>query len=135
MAEAALAHPGLTVAHVCVLVAALLPIVCAGIAKAGFKGFDNRNPRDWLARQEGFRRRANAAQANSWEALPIFAAGVLTAIQTGAAQGRVDGLALTFIVARLLYVLSYVADWAALRTLVWSLGMGCSIALFLASLW
>ena len=37
-------------AIVCILLAGLLPIVSTGIAKAGFKGYDNRNPREWLAR-------------------------------------------------------------------------------------
>ena len=68
-----------TLAYWCVLVAALLPIVCAGIAKWGTfgkprrdGGFDNENPRAWLARQTDWRARANAAQANSFEALPFF---------------------------------------------------------------
>ena len=47
-----------TVAYGCVLIAALLPIVCAAIAKWGqFNkprregGYDNGDPRAWLARQ------------------------------------------------------------------------------------
>ena len=43
----------MTLALWCLLVAALLPIACAGIAKWGFQGFDNNNPREWLARQQG----------------------------------------------------------------------------------
>ena len=46
------------------LVAGLMPIVCAGIAKAGQKNYDNHNPREWLAKQTGYRARANAAQGN-----------------------------------------------------------------------
>ena len=68
-----------TVAYWCVLVAVFLPIVCAGIAKWGSfgkprsqGGFDNVDPRAWLARQTGWRARANAAQANSFEALPFL---------------------------------------------------------------
>ncbi len=125
----------MTVAHVCILIAALLPIVCAGIAKAGFKRFDNHNPRDWLAGQDGFRRRANAAQANSWEAFPIFAAAVLTAIQTGAPQDRIDALAVVFILARVAFIGCYVADRATLRTLAWTVGLIASIALFVSSRW
>ena len=60
-----------TIAYWCVLAAALLPIVCAGIAKYGMfatapgkGGYDNNNPRSWLARQTDWRGRANAAQAN-----------------------------------------------------------------------
>ena len=47
-----------SLAHWCVLVASLLPIVCAGIAKCGRfgkrrsdGGYDNADPRAWLARQ------------------------------------------------------------------------------------
>ena len=125
----------LTLAHWCILIAAVLPIVCAGIAKAGFKRFDNNNPRDWLAAQDGFRRRANAAQGNSWEAFSIFAAAVLTAIQTGAPQDRVDALAVVFILARVAFIVCYVADRASIRTLVWTVGLVASLALFVSSRW
>lgn len=135
MTPAAIPVPTMTLAHVCILIASLLPIVCAGIAKAGFKRFDNHNPRDWLARQEGFRRRANAAQGNSWEAFSIFAAAVLTAIQTGAPQDRVDALAVIFILARLAFIGCYVADRASLRTVVWTIGLIASLALFVSSRW
>jgi uncharacterized MAPEG superfamily protein len=124
-----------TLAHGCTLIAALLPIVCAGIAKAGFKRFDNNNPRDWLAAQDGFRRRANAAQGNSWEAFSIFAAAVLTAIQTGAPQDRVDALAVVFILARVAFIACYVADRASVRTLTWTVGLVASLALFVSSRW
>jgi uncharacterized MAPEG superfamily protein len=120
----------MTIALWCLMIAALLPIVCTGIAKWGFEGFDNRRPREWLARQSGWRARANAAQANSWEALAIFAAGVLTAHLVAAPQGRVDALAMLFIAARLAYIGSYVADRASLRSLVWLVGLGASLALF-----
>ena len=68
-----------TIAYWCVLIAALLPIVCAGIAKSGLMrtapakgGYDNNDPRAWLARQTDWRGRANAAQANTFEAVPFF---------------------------------------------------------------
>jgi uncharacterized MAPEG superfamily protein len=120
----------MTLALWCLLVVALLPIACAGIAKWGFRGFDNNNPREWLARQQGWRARAHAAQQNSWEALAIFSAAVLTAHLAGAPQDRVDILAVAFVVARLAYVACYLADRATLRSLVWLVGLGLSIALF-----
>ena len=93
----------MTVASFCLLVVCVLPIVCAGIAKSGTfstprsqGGYDNRDPRAWLARQTGRRARANAAQANSFEALPLFIAAVLAAQQAGASQGYVDALAVFF---------------------------------------
>ena len=130
----------LTIAHVCILVACLLPIVCAGIAKAGRfgvprsqGGYDNHDPRAWLAQQSGYRARANAAQANSFEALPLFIAGVLVAHQTQAAQGLVNGLALAFVALRVAYIAMYVADRQAARSVVWLLGVLCSVALLFAS--
>lgn len=125
----------MTIAYLCVLAAAILPILCAGIAKAGFRGYDNRTPRDWLARQEGFRRRADAAQANGFEALPLFAAAVVIAHQLGAPQGRLDALALAFLAARVAYIGAYLADRAMLRSIAWIVGFGLAIAIFFAANW
>lgn len=120
----------MTTALWCLMIAALLPILCTGIAKWGFKGFDNNRPRDWLARQEGWRSRANAAQQNSWEAFAIFSAAVLTAHVLAVPQARLDSIAVAFIAARLLYIWCYLMDFASLRSLVWLVGLALSIALF-----
>ncbi|HEY1128277.1 MAG TPA: MAPEG family protein, partial [Roseateles sp.] len=72
----------------------------------------------------------NAAQANSWEALPIFIAGLFVAHQHQAAQATVDLLALGFIAARLAFVGLYLADQASLRSLVWVAGLAACVALF-----
>jgi uncharacterized MAPEG superfamily protein len=126
-----------TLANLAIVAAALLPIVCAGMAKRhGFGkrrregGYDNHEPRAWLAHQTGASARANAAQANSFEALPLFIAGVLVAQQQGAAQGVVDALAWAFVAARVVYIACYLADRDTARSVVWTLGMGLSIALF-----
>lgn len=127
----------MTIAQICLLVACLLPVGCAGLAKSkGFGkrrrdgGFDNHQPREWLARLNGWQARANAAQANSWEALPIFIAGLFVAHQHQAAQATVDLLALGFIAARLAFVGLYLADQASLRSLVWVAGLAACVALF-----
>lgn len=127
----------MTIAQLCLLVACALPIVCAGLAKSkGFGkrrregGFDNHQPREWLARLNGWQARANAAQANSWEALPIFIAGLFVAHQHQAAQATVDALAMVFLAARLAFIGLYVADQASLRSLLWVAGLGASAALF-----
>jgi uncharacterized MAPEG superfamily protein len=122
-----------------VLVAVFLPIVCAGIAKWGSfgkprsqGGFDNVDPRAWLARQTGWRARANAAQANSFEALPFFMGAVIIAHQMGAYQFRLDLLAFVYVVLRMVFILLYVAGMANLRSLVWSLALAVNIAIFFA---
>jgi uncharacterized MAPEG superfamily protein len=125
-----------TIAYWCVLVAALLPVVCAGIAKSGMfgkprreGGYDNEDPRAWLSRQTDWRARANAAQANSFEALPFFIGAVVIAHQLGAYQARLDILAFLFVVLRLLYIMMYVSGLANVRSLVWSLGLIVNIAI------
>lgn len=127
---------GLTVAYWAVLVAALLPIACAGLAKWGMMakprrdgGYDNHNPRAWLARQGDWRARANAAQANSFEVLPFFIGAVVIAHQHMAFQTRLDLLAFVFVVLRLVYILMYLADLATLRSIVWALGLAVNIAI------
>ena len=115
-----------TIAYWCVLVAALLPIVCAGIAKYGTMGtprrdggYDNHNPRNWLSKQTDWRARANAAQQNTFEALPFFFAAVIIAHNLQASQTRLDVLALLFILLRIGYILMYVGDMAKVRSVVW----------------
>lgn len=119
----------MTSAIVCVLIAGVLPLVCAAIAKWGFRDYDNRDPRAWLARQTGYRARANAAQANSFEAFPFFAAAVILALVTRADAGTTAWLAGVFVAARVAYIGCYVADAATLRSTCWMVGYGCVIAL------
>ena len=119
----------MTMADVSILIAGLMPYVATLVAKGGAR-YDNRLPRDWLARQEGWRRRADAAQANGFEAFPLFAAAVLLAELRHGPQARIDLLALGFVAARLAYLACYLADLARFRTLVWGVGLTCAVALF-----
>ena len=112
------------------LVAGLMPVVCAGIAKSGFKGYDNSDPRAWLARQTGFRARAYAAQANCFEAFPFFAVGVILALLTGVDPRIVDGASVFFVLMRVAYVFCYVSDKAKWRTMVWSAAYLTVLALY-----
>lgn len=122
----------MTIATWCILAAALLPYLCAGAAKSR-RDFDNRQPREWLARLEGWRQRADWAQRNGFEAFPAFAAAVLVAQQAGAAQSSVDALALAFVAARTVYSVLYIIDAPALRSVVWLVGVGCVVALFVVA--
>lgn len=123
----------MTVAFWCVFVAGLLPYVATVTAKAGRRGFDNRDPRAWLAQQEGFRKRANNAQLNSFEAFPLFAAAVIIAHVTNGPQPLVDALALVFVAARVLYLAFYLANKSMLRSLVWFVGVATVVAIFLVA--
>jgi uncharacterized MAPEG superfamily protein len=116
-----------TVAYWCVLIAALLPMGCAWLAKSGSfgksrkeGGFDNRDPRAWMARQTDWRARANAAQANSFEGLPFFIGAVIIAHLLGAGQTVLDMLALLYVMLRIFYIMMYVSDMPTVRSVVWA---------------
>ena len=132
---------GFTISFGCVLVMALLPVVCAGLAKSGMMGkprkdggYDNDNPRLWLSNQTEWRARANHAQANTFEALPFFFAAVIIAHLLQAPQWRIDALALIFVGLRIVYVAAYVKNLANLRSLVWVLALLANIGLLFAGL-
>ena len=120
----------MTIAYACLLFMGLFPYVAAGIAKKGFEGYDNAMPRQWLLKQTGFRARANAAQANLFESLPLFFAAVIIAHIANAPQARIDLLALGFVAARVAYLICYVANWPTARSIVWLLGLISVVTLF-----
>ncbi len=111
------------------LIAAILPFVAAGVSKAGGKGYDNNDPRSWLARQEGWRARANAAQTNLFEGLPFFFAAVLFALYQMADATALASLMAAWILLRLIYLGVYVAGYGMLRTLVWAVALAVNIAI------
>ena len=120
----------MTIADACVLLMGLFPYVAAGIAKKGFENFDNSMPRQWLAQQTGFRARANAAQANLFESLPLFFAAVIIASMNNVPQVRVDLLAIGVVLARIAFLVCYLANWPTTRTIVWVLGLICVVSIF-----
>jgi uncharacterized MAPEG superfamily protein len=129
-----------TVAYWCVLVAALLPYVCAYLAKSGGigqprskGGFDNHEPRAWLARQTDWRARANAAQANSFEALPFFIGAVVIAHQLQAPQTRLDILAMLFVTLRIIYIAMYVAGLPTMRSAMWAAAFLANLGILLSA--
>jgi uncharacterized MAPEG superfamily protein len=83
----------------------------------------------WLARQKDWRARANAAQANSFEALPFFIGAVIIAHQLGAPQARLDILAFVYIVLRFIYITMYVAGLPMVRSGVWTLALLVNIGI------
>jgi uncharacterized MAPEG superfamily protein len=120
----------------CVFISALLifiakiPVAKAMNAESG--GYDNHHPRAQQARLTGFGARALAAHQNSFEAFPLFAAGVLMAHTTQTHGVFVNALALTFVVARVLYLLLYWGDYHWQRSSVWIVGLLCSLLLMLS---
>jgi len=122
----------MTIALWCVLIAGLLPYLAATIAKAGGERFNNRDPRTWLAKQQGFRARAHAAQLNGFEAFPFFAAAVIVAHLMQAPPERVNALALIYVGARIGYLACYLADWHWARSVLWLVGWLATITIFVS---
>src|SRR4029077_804868 len=120
----------MTFAHWMLLAAALMPYLTIALAKSG--GVDNRAPRPGLESLTGWRRRADWAHRNHFEAFPAFAAAVFVAELTHAPQSRIDQLAGIFVLLRVIYTALYVADQATLRSVVWSLGLIAVLWLFRA---
>lgn len=120
----------MTVAFWCLLAAAIMPYVFTLIAKFGGEGrYNNRAPRAYLDSQKGLAQRADWAQRNSFEALPIFVAAVLAGAVAGVADQWMAILGLGFIAFRVLYGFCYLRDWASARSIVWSGGYLCCLAL------
>ncbi|KXU38511.1 hypothetical protein AXE65_01035 [Ventosimonas gracilis] len=109
---------------VLLLIAACLPYVCALIAKAGGKGFNNNHPRPWLEQQQGWRARAHFAQNNLFEGLPLYFLAVLWALlyrQIG--EQTLTLWMLAWLLLRIGYIGAYLANWGALRSVLWFLAL------------
>jgi uncharacterized MAPEG superfamily protein len=114
-----------------VFAAAVLPYVSVGLAKTG--GVSNRAPREGLDGLTGWRRRADWAHRNHFEAFPAFAAAVIIAQLAGVSPPLINLLAGSFVAARIGYTLAYLADRPTLRSLVWTAGFGCVAALLITA--
>ena len=108
------------IAYCCILIAALLPYLWAVLAKSSAPGYNNKDPRGWVAKQESYRvKNAYAAHLNAFEAFPAFAAAVLMAQFAQVDPQRVAWLAIAFIACRILHGIFYISVQQALRSLSW----------------
>ena len=119
----------------CVFISALLIFVAKiPVAKAMNEqgGYNNHLPRQQQAQLTGFGARALAAHQNCFEAFILFAVGVLMAHTTQTAGWLIDTLAIIFVITRIVYLLCYWSDWAWQRSLVWFIGLVCSLLLMIS---
>ncbi len=113
----------------CLLIVAILPYVLAGlggylrIKQLGHA--DNNHPRLQANELSGAAARALAAQANAWEALGVFGTVVIVAHLVGADPAKSATASLVYLATRLAHPVLYIANLATLRTLVFTVGLGC----------
>jgi len=93
------------------------------------KGYDNKHPRAQQARLTGFGERAVAAHQNSFESLIIFLAAALTALASQHTTATIQGLAVFYLITRVIYHILYLLNWASLRSSVWALGLIASLSI------
>jgi uncharacterized MAPEG superfamily protein len=99
------------------------------------KDYDNNRPRDPAYWKDGFRARAAGAQANGFEAFPMFAVAVIVGLGQGGDAEWIDSLAALFIAMRLVYVFCYWSDRATPRSLAWAVGFASTLAIFTSPVW
>ena len=124
----------MSIALWCILVAAILPIISVLPAKVT-PDFDNSKPRDPDFWRDGFRSRAQAAQANGFEAFPFFAVAVFVAMSQGVDPEWLNRLAVLFVLLRIIYIFCYWTDRATPRSLSWTAAFFTTIAIFTSPLW
>ncbi len=118
----------------CILIAAVLPVLSVFPAKLS-KDFDNAKPRDPEYWRDGFRSRAQAAQANGFEAFPLFAVSVFVGIGQGGSTYCIDQLAVLFVLMRAIYIFCYWTDRPTPRSIAWAVGFIACLAIFSSPVW
>lgn len=113
-----------------IAIAAAIPFLSTLIAKAGaFSAQDNKETRQWQSQLTGWRQRAYWAHLNALETFPMFAVAVLLA-HLGAPSSAIAPIAAyAYPALRILYLLAFLADQAALRSTIWFASMGSVVVL------
>ena len=96
----------------------------------GARHYDNSKPRDPAFYQDAIRARALGAHQNGIEAFPFFAAAVLLAEFRSAPQNLINELSVLFLIVRTAYVLTYVGNRPALRSILWVIGFLITVTIF-----
>jgi len=121
----------------CAFLAALLPYLAKlplAIAMNKESKYDNNYPRDQQARLTGFGARALAAHQNSFESLIIFGVAVAVVLASDSVNMTMEWLAVTHVIARVVYCVMYYINLDKLRSLAWFVATLCSFTMIWQSL-
>lgn len=94
------------------------------------KNYDNQNPREQQAKLEGWKKRGVAAHQNGFESFAGFAAACILATIAHVDPFWINTLCLVHLGARSIYPIVYIAGLGWTRSAVWTVGLVCTIALF-----
>lgn len=116
--------------------ACLMPYVMTALAKTWgrFGAKDNQHPRAFLASLTGRAARAHAASQNGLEGLILFLPAVVLAMHSFVPMVMINFVVIMYVISRVLYNITYVANWAWLRSVVWLLGLIVTVFLYYLSL-
>ena len=124
----------MTIPFWCLAAASLMPFILFGLAVphrvSQFGALDSNHPRIQWSRLEGLGNRLVSAHNNAFEALLVFAPAVIVAHLAGADAGWSNILAITFIACRVLHPVFYATDKAALRSVVFAVGLAASLGFY-----
>ncbi|CCE04957.1 conserved membrane hypothetical protein [Bradyrhizobium sp. STM 3843] len=121
----------MTIAELCIFASVILYLLTLAPVKWISAGrYDNARPRDPAFYQGGIRERALGAHQNGIEAFPFFAVAVLLAEFRAAPQNLINELSMLFLIVRTAYVLTYIGNRPALRSILWALGFLITVAIF-----
>ena len=121
----------MTFAYACILIAIIMPIILAGIAKKGSEvPINNNDPRSHIRHLKDRSKYAYGAEQNCYEAFPPFAIAVVVAHLMGGTQLTIDILAGLFIVSRLMYIVFYLQGKGTLRSTTFMVGLIATLSLF-----
>ena len=121
----------MTFAYVCIVIALIMPIILAGIAKKEFGlPINNNDPRDHIRHLKERAKFAYGAEQNCYESFPPFAIAVLVAHLTDSAQLTIDMLAGLYVFSRLMYIAFYLQGKGTLRSTAFMVGLISTISLF-----
>tara|TARA_B100001013_G_C24499486_1_gene398592 strand:- start:21 stop:395 length:375 start_codon:yes stop_codon:yes gene_type:complete len=121
----------MTFAYFCIVIAIVMPIILAGIAKKGSETpINNNDPRNHISHLKNRAKYAYGAEQNCYESFPPFAIAVVVAHLIGGTQLTIDILAGLYIVSRLLYIVFYLQGKGTLRSVTFMVGFIATISLF-----
>ncbi|SES80491.1 MAPEG family protein [Thalassotalea agarivorans] len=124
----------MTILILCLTIAALLPFLAkapVAIEMNKLGGYNNKFPREQQKKLEGMGARALAAHHNAFESFIVFAPAVLLAVMFKLATPTIVTLAVIHVLARVAYNFLYLANKSTLRSLSWTVGIGCSFAIYI----